>query len=305
VALIDRALRELLGAIVIGAMANGAIAILRAAFRSNRPSHLGPVPLDSLFDLLTFGGLSWWILLGLLATTCAYPLRALFGLRRRNDAATPRAGELRRLTQLGAASSVGMMGIALLTIQGSRALLPDPRQKVDLTSLLRLQGESAGWTLVGVGLVILAALWGAVGLLQARREPREAAPKIAATVAIAAIVSVLGASLIRFGAELNAEFTQPARNAEMAPSARHQELVARGDPLLQGRSALLFVAAIGAAGIVIAARRRPGSPPLPQHLGASVGLFAIGLAAFALTRGVAHDAHHPPPFKTTVELPPP
>ena len=103
-----------------------------------------------------------------------------------------------------------MVGLALLTIQGARSMVLDPNEKVDFTSSLRLEGESVGWTLIGAGLVSLA---GGARSVSSRRDESRARPRrrIAAGVALAVIVSALGVSLLRFGAELDAQL--PLRDA--------------------------------------------------------------------------------------------
>ncbi len=111
-------------------------------------------------------------------------------------------------------------------------------------------------------------------------------------VALASIAGVTGVALLRYEGELRASFPIEW----ISPLARHKNLVEAGAPLIQGRSALLFAAGIAAAIILILARGERRRPTLPRSLIASAGIFALGLAAFALTRDAAHDARAPLPF---------
>ncbi len=129
-------------------------------------------------------------------------------------------------------------------------------------------------------------------ILDARRGPREAAARIPWVVALASIASVIEVALLHYAGELRASFT----TEWIAPVARHRILVEAGAPLDQGRSALLVAAGVAAAMILILARGERWKPAPPRTLIASAGIFVLGLAAFALTRGAAHDARAPLPF---------
>jgi hypothetical protein len=286
-----RALRELFAALTAFTLGNGAMWLGNAALRAAHGLGIQH-PLGGLFEMWSGGPGGWWILVGLLAIAWSYPVRALLARRREDDATPERAGDLRILATLGAASSVGFVLFALVMVDAARRTQPAPNAKVDLSNLIRRAGESAGWTLVGSGLLVLVALWSAAVVLDARREPREAAAKIPWVVALASIASVTGIALLRFDGELSATFT----TEWSPPLARYRNLVEAGAPLNQGRSALLVAAGIAAAMILILARRERQRPAPARSLIASAGLFALGLAAFAITRGTAHDAQAPLPF---------
>jgi hypothetical protein len=285
-----RALRELFAALAAFALSNGAVGLANAALKANHVQFGHPV--GSALAMWSDGPLGWKLLVGLLAIACSYPVRALLARRRQDDARPERAGELRILAMLCATSSVGFVLFALVLIDAARKSRPPPNAKVDFSSWIRLEGEIAGWTLVGSGLLVLAALWSAAVILDARREPREAAAKIPWVVALASIASVIGVALLHYAGEL-----RPSLTTEwIAPVARHRILVEAGAPLNQGRSALLVAAGVAAAMILILARGQRRRPAPPRSLIASAGLFALGLAAFALTRDAAHDAQAPLPF---------
>lgn len=286
-----RALRELFAALVAAALGNGAMGLAAAAVKA---AHGLPLrqPLGSVLEMWSDGPLGWRIVIGLLAIACSYPVRALLARRRQDDARPERAADPRILATLGAASSVGFVLYALVLIDAARRTQPPPNAKVDLSSWIRLAGEIAGWTLVGSALLVLAALWGAAVILDARRVPREAAATIPGVVALASIASVIGVALLHYAGELCASLT----TEWIPPLARHRNLVEAGAPLIQGRSALLITAGIAAAMILILARGERRRPAPARSLIASAGLFVLGLAAFALTRSAAHDARAPLPF---------
>lgn len=286
-----RALRELLAAFAAFALGNGAMWLANAALKAVHGLGIQH-PLGSLFEMWSNGPSGWRILVGLLVIACMYPVRAILARRREDDATPERAGDLRILATLGAASSVGFVLFALVMIDAARRTQPQLNAKVDFSGLIRRAGESAGWSLIGSGLLVLAALWSAVVVLDARREPREAAAKIPWVIALASIAGITGVALLRYEGELRASFT-----TEWIPAhARHRLLVEAGASLNQGRTALLFAASIAAAVILILARGERQRPAPPRSLIASAEIFALGLTAFALTRSAAHDARAPLPF---------
>lgn len=290
--MIRRIARELRGAVLVAALALGALKIvevmLRAADRLSPLGHLHGL----LRDWTTDGALGW-VVLGLLVVSLTYPTRALLALRARDDSANELAGELRVLSWLGAAASATFLLAAILRSHTARVDESESPEKVAYFYLVRFGREMMMWSITGAGLVLLAALWGAFGVIWARRDRSGSRARLAAAAGITAIVGVTGLSLLQ-GWITSRSFTV---NPEwMLPERRYEAIVHLGDPLVHGRWALIFVALVAAAAILLAARgeRRPAASP--RETSAAAGLFVLGLVAFALTRGAAHDALHPLPF---------
>jgi hypothetical protein len=231
-----------------------------------------------------------WILLALLAAALSYPLRALLALRRRDDAASATASELRILATLGAASTLVVVSGAMLRVYaaGVRALGEDA-----LAVAVRLEQQMAAWSFLGTALSLLAVLWAVVGIGWARRESSRSAARIVTIVGSSALVLITSLALLEWwftvaNITYNEEWTMPGR--------RHETIVSTGDPLIHGRNALIGVAAIAAVALLVAARRGRSGRGAAREMIAGASLFALGLGAFALTRDQAYDALHPLPY---------
>jgi hypothetical protein len=67
-------------------------------------------------------------------------------------------------------------------------------------------------------------------------------------------------------------------------------------PLAPLRVAAMIAAALGTALILALARREPARPPAPRALLLPAAVFAAGVTAAVLSRGLGHDVRHPPPL---------
>jgi hypothetical protein len=288
-----RVLRELVIALVAAAIGLGALLFVEAALHL---AHGFTHAMDALRGILrewTRCSAESWIVLGLLSAALSYPARALLALRRRDPRTTAIAGELRVLAALGATSSALLVSTAMGWIYAGRG--PEPSEPLNNAMFVaaRLARELTMWSILGAGLVLLAALWGLVSVTWARRESRGSAARIVTIAGLVAAVLATGASLLAWWITV----TDATFNAEwMDPEHRYELTVRTGDPLVQGRWVLLAVAAVAAAAILIAARREQRSSPSSRELKAGAGLFALGLLTFALTRSADHDARHPVPL---------
>jgi hypothetical protein len=293
VALKRRLLRELPIAALTAAVGLGALLILDALLHAGHGSmHVGG-PLREVVRSWTRDYRGAWIVVGLLAAALSYPVRAVFALRRRDDAGSTVATELRILAALGAASGVVFASSAIARVDFRRAPFPSDALLLAMFSAVRLEREMGMWSSLGAGLVLLAALWAFVGITWARRQSRHSEGPRAVITGLAAACGVTGMSLLRWWYELWSRFD----HAEWMPlEQRYALVVGAGDPLVQGRLALIFVAMVMAVVMLLLARRSPGTPTTKRELLASTGLFVLGLTAFGLTRGVAHDARHPLPL---------
>jgi hypothetical protein len=231
-----------------------------------------------------------WILLALLAAALSYPLRALLALRRRDDAASTTASELRILATLGAASTLLVASSAILRVLAAGVGTPDEDAPAFAA---RIDPQMAAWSFLGAGLPLLAVVWAVVGVGWARRESSQIAARIVTIVSGALVVLVTSASLLRWWLAL----ADVKHDDEwMMPGRRYELIVSAGDPLDHGRNMLIFVAATAAVALVVAARRGRSNPGRSRETIGGASLFALGLVAFALTRGAAYDALHPLPY---------
>ena len=285
--------REIAIAALSATVGLGAFLIFEVLLHVTRSSRELSGPVHVVVHAWTRDFLGGSIPLGLLAAALWYPVRAGLALRRRDDAASTTAGELRILATLGAASSALFVATAVGGVYVGRG--PEPTEPLSFAYFIavRLERELATWSLLGAGLMLLAALWGLASVTWARREPSGSTARIVTIAGLFAVASVTSASLLTWWitvahATYNAEWMEPERRYELT--------VSTGEPLVLGRSALLVVAVISAAAILIAARRPRRSTPSSRELTAAAGLFALGLVAFALTRGAAYDALHPIPL---------
>lgn len=248
-------------------------------------------PVRQLHYLLrgwTKHGPAAWISLGLLAAALSSAARAAIALRRHDDPEGAMARELRILAVSGAISTAAFVATAMGSVQITRDVGATENMYF---SAYRTEHEVMLWSITGAGLLLLAVLWGVVGVVSARRESAGSAARIVTIAGLASVVSVAAASVLRWWAAI----PSISNDTEwMIPSRRYELILGTGDSLVQGRCALIVVAAIAAVGIVIASRRPRASAPRETILAA--GLFAVGLAAFALTRAAAHDALHPLPY---------
>ena len=244
--------------------------------------------IHSIFREWGSDGPGSWAILAMLVVAASYPVRALLLLRRREDTPPPGSATLGLLATLGSATSATSALMAVGDVHlVRRAIQLDQAQRMDFYFFL--QRDVDPWAITGGGLVILAALWAVVGVIATRRRRIHAA---ALLLPLAAVVGLVGASLLRYSAEIEGlpwlEGTPPAD--------RYRSIVATGAPLSQGGIALVVVAALAAAAILILTRRDALARIAPRDLRASAGVLALGLSAFVLTRGMAHDARHPLPL---------
>lgn len=239
-----------------------------------------------------------WAILAMLVVAASYPVRALLLLRRREDTPPPGSATLGLLATLGSATSATsvLMTVGVVHLVRRAIHLEQAKPTVFYVfrfqflsfQLFRFQREVAPWALTGGGLVILAALWAVVGVIATRRRRIHAAAPL---LPLAAVVGLVGASLVRHWAEIATLSWE-----WMPPADRYRNIVATGAPLSQGGIALVVVAALAAAAILILTRRDRLARIAPRDLRASASVLALGLSAFVLTRGVAHDARHPLPL---------
>jgi hypothetical protein len=244
--------------------------------------------LDNLFRSWTKQGPGAWIPLSLLAVALSSAARAALALRRHDDPPSATAGELRILASSSAGATAAFVATVIASIQAARGA--DVTESVYF-SAYRAEHELVMWSITGAGLLLLALLWGVIGVAWARRESAGSAARIVTILGFASVVSVAAVSLLRWWAVVPAI----SRDTEwISPSRRYELILGTGEPLVQGRLALIVVAAIAAVGVLIASRR----PRLvaPRETFAAAALFVVGLAAFALTRAAAHDALHPLPY---------
>jgi hypothetical protein len=89
----------------------------------------------------------------------------------------------------------------------------------------------------------------------------------------------------------------PCAGADTIHQLRYDAFSEHGAPLAAVQPWILAAALLGTVAIVALARRGGGTEtPDTMTLAASGTLFTVGLAVFAFTRGVAHDADNPPPL---------
>jgi hypothetical protein len=288
VALNRRIAREI-GWILVTAVI-GLVALVGAMLVLDALRGMGaPIPqLHSLVRQWTKHGPAAWISLGLMAAALSSAARAAHALRRRDDPPNATARELRILAVSGAVSTAAFVATAIGSVQITR----DGGATENMYfSAYRTEHEVVMWSMTGAGLLLLALLWGVVGVASARRESAGSAARIVTILGLASVVSVAAASLLRWWAAI------PSINNDtewMVPSRRYELILGTGDALVQGRLALIVVAAIAAVGVLLASRRP--RPAASRETIAAAGLFVVGLVAFALTRAAAHDALHPLPY---------
>jgi hypothetical protein len=285
---------ELVWALLAAAIGLGALLIAGELIHVLRDKIGGPLyHLDGRLREWTGDRPGGSIALGLLAAASSYAVRALLALRRQDDPLTAIARELRILATGGAASSVAFLATVIGSVQAQRMVAPTEILTRVLFSAGRIEHELVMWSITGAGLLLLTAIWGLVGVTWARRGSSRSALPIVTLAGLAAIVGVAGTSLLRWILAI----PDISHDTEWMQSSRRYELILdTGESLIQGRKILIFVAALAAVGVLFAARRARPRPAVRREISAAAGLFAAGLAAFALTRGAAHDALHPLPF---------
>ncbi len=246
-----RVLRELVVAVLAAAIGLGAVLLLEVVLHVLAPAgnHLRGSLREWTRDFPRS-----WIVLGLLSAALSYPARARLALRRLDHPASAITGELQVLAVLGGASSAMFVASTIGWIQAGRVAEPSEQVKVALFRAVQIGRELTMWSITGAGLVLLALLWGLVGITWARRESSGCAARIVTIASLAAVVIATGASLLAWWITVS-DVTYSAE--WMDPAHRYELIVRTGDPLIQGRWALLAVAAIAAMAILIAARREP------------------------------------------------
>ncbi len=273
------ALAELLRGAVAVALALGVMAAATTA------THVG-----------RWMGPRWWadgaaiVLTGALGLALSMPVRAIAAIRRR-DGAVP----VLPLVGLGVAAA-GVVGLcAWWRVGAARSAIvaqieaPTWRVGEHFTDEI--------WTLLiaGAGLWLMALLWGVAGVVWARRRVRGSVvvATIAAGVAVAAVVAE---GIVRSAVGFIG-YREGCGGGPGMIRYRYESFAEAGAPIVSMRGLVLLAAGIASVAILGLAwldRRRPSLPRgAPRAAGA---LFAAGLAAFASTRGVAHDAGHPPPL---------
>ena len=244
--------------------------------------------LHFLFRSWTKQGPAAWIAVGLLASALTSAARAAIALRRHDDPEGATARELRILAASGAVGAAAFVATVIASVHARRGA--DPTASVYF-SAFRAEHELVLWSITGAGLLLLAVLWGLVGVVRARRGSAGSAASIVTIVGPASVVIVAAMSLLRWWSVV----PSISQDTEwIVPSRRYELILGTGDALVQGRFAVIVVAAIAAVGILITSRRP--RPAASRETIAAAGLFAVGLVAFALTRAAAHDALHPLPY---------
>ncbi|MEO5728113.1 MAG: hypothetical protein ABI134_09800 [Byssovorax sp.] len=175
-----------------------------------------------------------WAILAMLVVAASYPVRALLLLRRREDTPPPGSATLGLLATLGSATSATSALMAVGDVHlVRRANQLDQANRMGFYFFPHR--EVAPWAITGGGLVILAALWAVVGVIATRRRRIHAA---ALLLPLAAVVGLVGASLLRYSAEIE---RLPWLKGT-PPADRYRSIVATGAPLSQGGIALVVVA---------------------------------------------------------------
>ncbi len=148
---------------------------------------------------------------------------------------------------------------------------------------------------VGAGAALAAALWGTAAFIWARR--RGAGPATLVAVAASALSALLAAEgLVRTAAGALALHEGCYSGGPAEPELRLLLLDAVNAPLAPLRLAVMIAAALGTALILALARREPARRLAPHALLLPAGVFAVGVVAAALSRGLGHDVRHPPPL---------
>jgi hypothetical protein len=186
-----------------------------------------------------------------------------------------------------------MIAIALGLADPTHAPIP----KADIDWIGATETTSLALLAAGTGLVACASLLGPSALLAAAlpRGPLRGAPgRAALAVTLSALALALGLGLLR-----RADATDALTTTTLASPAQLEQLAATSDgPYAGARAHVLVVATLGLAATALTSIRRSpdrAHPSVPRAPIASVAALVLGVAAFAATRGTAHDARHPIP----------
>jgi hypothetical protein len=166
----------------------------------------------------------------------------------------------------------------------------------DVRDLYRAFGffEAEATTLAAVGCALLFVAFAALAGLVGRRRGGGLRPRATAAVVAPVVIAGIAGLGLFLGARAFFGYVDPCADPSVVERYRYDAFAAHAAPYGYARLAILVTAAIGTAAVLRRARRAPeGGAP---RLAAPLGLFALGLAAFAFTRAEAHDAGSPPPL---------